>query len=304
MSKILESFKRVTGIMLCISVLFFYSAKAENAEITVSLTLGESIALNVYAPENAEKAEFSLCGKTETVTSYYEEDGRHKFVFSQIGPKMMNEKMNVILYGENGEKIGEKSISVKEYLEKIDTAQDLCEALLDYGSATQIYENYRTDNLANGKTAEETAEKFKKFDFPQTERIIDDAGDLPIRWTGVSAVLKDSVVLRFYSESENGFDGYFACVRIGNSGMKYYNNFVLLSETAGYFEVPLKATEIAKPVTVYFQNDGFEQTDSPILTYGFETYAYNTAKKTQNESLKTLLASVLAYGREAEAFGN
>lgn len=289
--------------MLCISVLFFYSVKAENAEITVSLTLGESISWNIYAPENAEKAEFSLCGRTETVTSYYEEDGRRKFVFAQIGPKMMNGQMTVILYGKNGEKIGEKTISVKEYLQKTDTADSLCEALLDYGSATQIYENYRTDSLANGKTVVETAEKFKNFDFPQTEYNIDDEGNLPIRWTGVSAVLKDSVVLRFYAESENGFDGYFACVRIGNSGMKYFNSFVPMSETTGYFEVPLKATEITKPVTVYFQMDGFEQIDSPVLTYGFETYAYNTARKTQNEKLKTLLASILTYGREAEAFG-
>ena len=76
----------------------------------------------------------------------------------------------------------------------------LCAELLRYGSAAQIFKNYRTDALADAAVTEAHKAYLSDIEavtFGNTNKVLNNLENAPISWTGKSLNLESKVALKF-----------------------------------------------------------------------------------------------------------
>ena len=258
---------------------------------------------------------FSLNGVDTKVTEYTTENGKYIFDFEDIIPHQMNDTIYATLYAtyngvEYASETREYSVATYCYnmLEKYNTSeyaelQTLLVDLLNYGAASQVYMDYKTDNLVNANLTEE-----QKAWGTSTERTLETVQDLEyktienstVQWKGGGLNLQKSVGMRFKITADN----------IENLNVKVTNDIgeetIITSDAfeateGGYyvFFEGLNAGQMSDVVylTVY---DG-DTAVSNTIRYSIESYAY-AKQNSADTNLAELVKSMMRYGDSAKAY--
>ena len=302
---------RKIAAVCCVLLLLWGNAivsKAEDTEISESMVLDEGIAWNVFTDSNVESVDFEISGKSETVTGWNESNDKRCFEFRGTGPKMLTDELTVTAHLSGNKTRVHRTSAVKYLLGlqgKSDKLDALIDALLAYGTAVQIYENYHTERLANGMNISVAKEVFGKIEFSGRSIKNIDYGytDPSVKWTGASVILGDkvSVVLGAKIPSEAiTFDGTIFCAHIGEVNVGTYRlSTDSLYERYITFEIPV--TRYSSQITAHFTGGG-DSAISPTLTYSVESYVTRMYGKTTDPNLKKLLSAFADYCSKATLY--
>lgn len=280
----------------------------EDTEISESMVLDEGIAWNIFTDSSVESVDFEINGKSETVTSWNESNDKRCFKFRGIGPKMLTDELTVTAHLAGNETRVHRT-SAREYLlglrGRSDELNALIDALLAYGTAVQIYENYHTERLANGMELSEATEALGSIDFEGNDiKYIDYGYTEPlVLWCGASVILGDKVAVVFSVKGANEnevFDSkYFNAFIDGNRVPEY--TFTDLSQNEVEYTFRMPVTKYANQITAYFV-DADENIISPTLTYSVESYVTRMYGKTADTNLKNLLSAFADYCSKAKLY--
>lgn len=302
---------RKIAAVCCVLLLLWGNAivsKAEDTEISESMVLDEGIAWNVFTDSNVESVDFEINGKSETVTSWNESNDKRCFEFRGTGPKMLTDELTVTAHLSGNKTRVHRTSAVKYLLGlqgKSDKLDALIDALLAYGTAVQIYENYHTERLANGMNISGAKEVLGKIEFSGTSIKNIDYGyiDPSVIWTGASVILGDkvSVVLgaKIVSEGDS-FDGKYLNTYINGTYIGV-NLRTDTSSTESNFTFGISVTQYSSEIKANFTDfDG--KAISPILTYSVESYVTRMYGKTTDTNLKNLLSAFADYCSKAKLY--
>ncbi len=303
---------RKIAAVCCVLLLLWGNAivsKAEDTEISESMVLDEGIAWNVFTDSNVESVDFEINGKSETVTSWNESNDKRCFEFRGTGPKMLTDELTVTAHLSGNKTRVHRTSAVKYLLGlqgKSDKLDALIDALLAYGTAVQIYENYHTERLANGMNISGAKEVFGKIEFSGINIMsINDEyiSDPSVKWTGASVILGDkvSVVLGAKPVSEgDSFDGKYLNTYINGTYIGV-NHRTGTSSTESNFTFGIPVTQYSSEIKANFTDfDG--NAISPTLTYSVESYVTRMYGKTTDPNLKKLLSAFADYCSKATLY--
>lgn len=292
---------------------------------SASLTLQDDLVINYKVNETlfSEKSYtnpyvvFSLNGVETKVTKYTVENGKYIFDFEDIIPHQMNDTIYATLYAtyngvEYASEVREYSVATYCYnmLDKYNTneyskLQTLLVDLLNYGAASQIYMDYKTDSLVNvnlteeqkawGTSMERTLETVQNLEY----KTIDNPS---VQWKGGGLNLQKSVGMRFKISADN-IETLTVKVTndIGEETIITSDAFEVTDGGYYVFFEGLNAGQMSDVVylTVY---DG-ETAVSNTIRYSIESYAYS--KQNSNDvKLSELVKAMIKYGDSAKAYIN
>lgn len=265
-----------------------------------NLTLADQICMNFYmslSDSDLESTQVSitLAGDTTVYTAdtFCKDSATDKFIFKvPLAAAQMTEAVTVTVYAE--EEITEtKTYSVRQYADYIldeangydDVTRELVRQMLGYGSASQIYFDYNTDNLADAGIAITAAT------VPDAESGVNVTGSLSgVRFYGASLVYKNRIALRFYFMAEN-IDGL--SFRIGDSVYKPISKDGLY-----YVQIEnILPQELSHNVEVTV-SDG---TDSLKVSYAPLDYIIRMYSK-GSDNTKTLVQALYGYHLAAKDY--
>lgn len=265
-----------------------------NANIEASITLNDSIAWNLYG-EGIDRVDVTFNGNTTTVKF---ENG--KAVFDDITAKMMADKITFKFYQIIGGKEFTKEIttSVKEYMEEIiggsygETAKTLAIDTLNYGTATQVYDNYDVENLANAGLTDE--QKVAYLSITKPVRDYGQTGE-GFKFKAASLYLKDKVYIKMYIAKSDYKEGMTVKV----NGTSELTEWKASGDYMYVMTDGISANELSNTVTaaVYENNTQVSTT----LTYSAGTYAANKWDS-NNAELASLVKALVKYGNSAAAY--
>ncbi len=145
-----------------------------------------------------------------------EKGNYYYFTLDDLAAIHMNDKISSVLYGvKNGHpyysSVDEYSIATYAYAQlgkaaAADNLKTLCANLLRYGSRTQLFKAYRTDNLADANMTNEYKEYLSDMEavtFGNTSTMLNDLSNAPITWVGKTLGLESKVVLKFVFNPAN-----------------------------------------------------------------------------------------------------
>jgi len=302
---------RKIAAVCCVLLLLWGNAivsEAEDTEISESMVLDEGIAWNVFTDSNVESVDFEINGKSETVTSWNESNDKRCFEFRGTGPKMLTDELTVTAHLSGNKTRVHRTSAVKYLLGlqgKSDKLDALIDALLAYGTAVQIYENYHTERLANGMNISGAKEVLGKIEFSGTSIKNIDYGyiDPSVKWTGASVILGDkvSVVLgaKIVSEGDS-FDGKYLNTYINGTYIGV-NHRTDTSSTESNFTFGIPVTQYSSEIKANF-TDFYGNAISPSLTYSVESYVTRMYGKTTDTNLKNLLSAFADYCSKAKLY--
>ena len=254
-----------------------------------------------------------------TVTLYPVEQGNYYyFTLEGLTAVRMNDRIRSVLHGvKDGQPYysATDDYSVADYaygqLGKATLPQSLktlCADLLRYGSAAQIFKNYRTDCLADQALTEEYRtylSDISTITFGNTNKVLEDLAEPAIQWVGKSLELNSKVTLKFIfdlvSYTGNPEDLELEVSYTDRLGQM---QTLRLSQPDAYGEVDgrysfsfdgLLAAELRTVVSVRVCVG--ETYLSRTLQYSADTYGAN---KTGN--LGNLCKALLAYSDSAKAY--
>ncbi len=214
------------GVCICGKPEVYEPALAPELKINHSLNLASDISVNlvvakqllldydlstVYMAVELERFEGNKETASQTFTLYPVEQGNYYyFTLEGITAVQMNDRIRSVLHGVKDLRpyyspVDDYSVADYAYaqLNKTDVASGLkalCANLLRYGSAAQIYKNYRTDYLADSFMTDEDSSHLANPDtvtFGNTNRVLSDLADPAILWAGKSLELNSKVALKF-----------------------------------------------------------------------------------------------------------
>lgn len=265
-----------------------------NANIEASITLNDSLAWNLYG-EGIDKVDVTFNGKTTTVNF---ENG--KAVFDDIAAKMMADKITFKFYQTIGGKEFTKEIttSVKEYMEEIisgnydEADKTLAIDTLNYGTATQVYDKYDVENLANAGLTDE--QKVAYLSITKPVRDYGQTGE-GFKFKAASLYLKDKVYIKMYIAKSDYKEGM--TVRV--NGTAELTEWKASGKYMYVMTDGISANELSNTVTaaVYENNTQVSTT----LTYSAGTYAANKWDSNRAE-LASLVKALVKYGNSAAAY--
>lgn len=253
----------------------------------------------------------------QVVDSYTLDEQKFVFSFCDIAPNQMNDTLYATLYATyNGIEYASvtKEYSVATYcydlLNKYTATEypqyaelrTLLVDLLNYGTASQIYTNYNTENLANAELTEEQL-AFGTSQAPELTTVTNPAYETienpKANWKSAGLVLKDSVVMRFAFTAED-ISNMSIKIKSGEnewtiqspdfvlSGDRYYSDFNGLN--AGQMSEDVYVTIYEGDVAV-----------SNTLLYSIESYAYSK-QNDADVNLSNLVIAMMKYGNSAYAY--
>lgn len=258
-----------------------------------SITVSDSLAFNVYAPTSVKKTDVTFNGEKTTLTPT-DDNGKNKFTFSGITPEKMTDEITFVCYQEvTSDKFVTKEYktSVKEYLETLlgdEKAGQLAIDTLNYGAMSQLFVNYKIDNLANKDLDKNSQKAYESLEKPESDYSQTGEG---FAWASASLQLEDTVNIKFYIKESDYKEGMVVAVNETTlddwkkSGDKMYVVYK-----------GIKATELGETVTAKVLQ-GEEQV-SKTLTYSVGTYV---SRMWEKEDIN-LLKSLVKYGNSAKEY--
>ncbi|MBQ9531204.1 MAG: hypothetical protein IJR70_03940 [Eubacterium sp.] len=249
---------------------------ANNDVDTMSITVEESVDLNIYVADPAdeiETVEFTYNSTpnkedntpvTKTVPAKKNADGKIALKVD-LAPAQMKDEITVVAKNENGGEVKSFTTSVADYCKTIINStgfsadlKDLAKATLDYGKAAANYFDYNTAAYTDSNYLD--APVFDADDYDTN------AADLPIN--SVSYVATSVPELRFYIDP--AYSREFTDI-----GARYNETIESNIGTAKFVKLEgtnqvilqiknIPITDFGKQIIVTY-NDGYE--DMPILKY-------------------------------------
>lgn len=266
-----------------------------DADINASITLNDSLAWNLYG-EGIDKVDVTFNGNT-TIVEF--ENG--KAVFDDIAAKMMTDKITFKFYQTIAGREFTKTVttSVKEYMETIINGDEYKEAdktlaidTLNYGAATQLYDTYDVENLANAGLTDAQKDAYLNAEKPAS--VYGQTGD-GFKFKAASLYLKDKVYIKMYIAKSDYKEGMTVKVN-GTSELtewKASGNYMYVM-TDG-----ISANELSNTVTAAVYEG--ETQVSTTLAYSVGTYAANKWDG-DNGDLASLVKALVKYGNSAAAY--
>lgn len=257
---------------------------------------------------------FSLNGEETKVTEYMVVGDYYTFDFDNISPHQMNDTIFATLYAnyEGKEYVSEtKEYSVATYcynmLDKHTTDEyaklrTLLVDLLRYGEKSQIYKNYKTDNLVSSRLTEEQ-NKWGTEALPELKSVQDTKYETlenpSVKWKGAGLNLQDSVTMRFMIATES-IENLTVKVT-SDSGEWTISNDAFEKTEGGYYVFfnGLNAGQMSE--TVYLTVYNGETKVSNTVRYSIESYAHSMQNSADGE-LNDLLTAMMKYGNSAYSY--
>ncbi len=258
---------------------------------------------------------FTMNNSELLVCDYTTTDDEIIFDFTNIAPYMINDTIYATLYATyNGVEYASvtKEYSVATYCynmlgkyitEEYAELQTLLVDLLNYGSKTQEYLNYKTDALANAQLTEEQAawgtnieRTLETVQNTQYETIENPS----VLWKGAGLTLQDSIAMRFKIVADNIEN---LCVKVVNANGEWIipsSAFELIEEGSYYvYFDTLSAAQMSEPIYLTVYNG--DVAVSHTIRYSIESYAY-AKQNDQDTKLVELVKAMIKYGDSAYAY--
>ena len=212
----------------------------------------------------------------------------------------------------------EYTYSVKEYADYIlsqeqykGTVADTVKAMLNYGAASQVYFNYKTDKLANADLSRED-QGLKDVDFSDYAiEVQKDEQVTGISYYGSSLVLDAAPIIKHYFKLDTGEDinSYvFEC----SSG----NNKEIMGEPKqepkvgeNYYSIEIENTrayDLENKINLTVKRKGQEgETSGLQIKYGVFSYAERLMSGgNPDEKIADIMKAMYAYGEMAKKYAN
>ncbi len=289
---------------------------------SASLTLYSNIAINytVIADSSVYSDVYVICqldGKEYILTDYYMSGGNYVFPFKEIAPNKLNENVTSKICVKYGDTVFETSpitYSVAQYAKnKLPTAEDefatLLVDLMNYGAATQVYTDYKTDDLANAWLTDEQIALGTQNDreYKAVPNMIYAKVDNPSAvWQGANLNLKDAITIGYIVDILDTVDKDGIYARFESSNKVWtipYSKFINTNGTRYRINMrDMSAAQLSETVyaTICDKNGN---AISDTLAYSVETYV---ARKINDgdEKLVDLIKSMMRYGDAAANYVN
>ena len=282
---------------------------------SASLSLGESIAINfrISAEVNAAYSNIygiaSCDGDVQRIEGVVEADGRVKFTYSNLTPKMAKVPVTFTLYGTaNGTqytKAVEYSVyryCSSQYNKTTDASyKTLLTDFLNYATALQIYTAYRTDDLANAGFDQTYASATLAEPVNQLNAKFTVIENPAVKWNAVTLAIRDTVNVRlkFTAADINGLTVKF--VINGTEIVK--SEFTPVEGSANQYYVyfgDILPKEMRTPFTATVYKDGVAVSNT--LQYSIQSYV--VGKTTPGTNLNDLVIAMLKFGDACAAYFN
>ncbi len=247
-----------------------------------------------------------------------EQGNYYYFTLNGLTAVNMNDRIRSVLYGTKDGRlyyspVDEYSIATYAYSQMSNAGRpqnlkNLCADLLRYGASAQIFKSYRTDALADASMTEEHKSFLSDIDsvvFGNTNVVLDDLANAPIKWEGKALDLASKVTVKFVF-SMGSYTGDLADLTLkvsyediyGNAKELTLTNAELYNASYGYYAFTLDAllaAELRSVVSVQVYRG--ETPVSQTLQYSADTYGNN-----KTGALLDLCKALFAYSDSAKAY--
>ncbi len=311
-------------------VTYYYKSKTAPEEKpapvinTVSLSLESSITMNFKVFKNSLSSfddfymTFECGGKEEKVTQYKQDGNYYVFSYKGINPQLMNDKVTAVLHAKNskGEYISpEKVMSVREYAytmldryssDEHSKLRTLLVDLLNYGSATQKYVGYQTNNLANSDLtatqkswASKDAKEFKNIRNFDYETITNPT----VQWNSCGLVLGNAIMFKV-KFTANNVENKTVEISLRNAKFTYDKNDFKANGDGTYYVYcnELFAHEVSDEVLLTVYENGVPCSNT--MLFSVESYARLVRDNYKGTPLDEMITTMMLYGNSAKEYKN
>ncbi|WP_448920445.1 M64 family metallopeptidase [Eubacterium sp.] len=311
-------------------VTYYYKSKTAPEEKpapvinTVSLSLESSITMNFKVFKNSLSSfddfymTFECGGKEEKVTDYKQDGNYYVFSYKGINPQLMNDKVTAVLHAKNGKEeytSPEKVISVREYAytmldryssDEHSKLRTLLVDLLNYGSATQKYVNYQTDNLANSDLtatqkswASKDTKEFKNIRNFNYKTI----SNPTVQWNSCGLVLGNAIMFKV-KFTANNVENKTVEITLRNAKFTYNKNDFKDNGDGTYYVYcnELFAHELGDEVLLTVYENGVPCSNT--MLFSVESYARLVRDNYKGTPLDEMITTMMLYGNSAKEYKN
>jgi hypothetical protein len=288
--------------------------------------LASNITINYYLPV-ADAAEYdslyiiaTLVDKAPLKVEGVVENGKVKFSYDQVSANLMNDIVYTDLYGvKDGETYllqedynagvviyGKKLANYYETYNYYDAKTcRLLADLLEYGSAAQIYNNYKTNDLANAWLPEKikaygtTEVPTTKYNKNNSYVVVENP---EVTYSQLTLLLGNSVTIKYVVNIEDTTDLVAEFKYDGLTHEIPASEFVKQSDGKYAVEFSkLNAAQMKKLVHVTFKRNGVAVSN----TYQYSVESYVNEANTYYQAYPTILNlanAIMKYGNSASAY--
>ncbi len=311
-------------------VTYYYKSKTAPEEKpapvinTVSLSLESSITMNFKVFKNSLSSfddfymTFECGGKEEKVTSYKQDGNYYVFSYKGINPQLMNDKVTAVLHAKNGKEeytSPKKVMSVREYAyamldryssDEHSKLRTLLVDLLNYGSATQKYVDYQTDNLANSDLtavqkswASNDTKEFKNIRNYDYKTI----SNPTVQWISCGLVLGNAIMFKV-KFTANNVENKTVEITLRNTKFTYDKNDFKDNGDGTYYVYcnELFAHELGDEVLLTVYENGFPCSNT--MLFSVESYARLVRDNYKGTPLDEMITTMMLYGNSAKEYKN
>ena len=311
-------------------VTYYYKSKTAPEEKpapvinTVSLSLESSITMNFKVFKNSLSSfddyymTFECGGKEEKVTHYKQDGNYYVFSYKGINPQLMNDKVTAVLHAKNGKEeytSPEKVMSVREYAytmldryssDEHSKLRTLLVDLLNYGSATQKYVGYQTDNLANSDLtatqkswASKDTKEFKNIRNFNYKTI----SNPTVQWNSCGLVLGNAIMFKV-KFTANNVENKTVEITLRNAKFTYDKNDFKDNGDGTYYVYcnELFAHEVSDEVLLTVYENGVPCSNT--MLFSVESYARLVRDNYKGTPLDEMITTMMLYGNSAKEYKN
>lgn len=311
-------------------VTYYYKSKTAPEEKpapvinTVSLSLESSITMNFKVFKNSLSSfddfymTFECGGKEEKVTNYKQDGNYYVFSYKGINPQLMNDKVTAVLHAKNSNEAytsPEKVMSVREYAytmldryssDEHSKLRTLLVDLLNYGSATQKYVGYQTDNLANSDLtatqkswASKDTKEFKNIRNFNYKTI----SNPTVQWNSCGLVLGNAIMFKV-KFTANNVENKTVEITLRNAKFTYDKNDFKDNSDGTYYVYcnELFAHEVSDEVLLTVYENGVPCSNT--MRFSVESYARLVRDNYKGTPLDEMITTMMLYGNSAKEYKN
>ncbi len=291
---------------------------------TVSLSLESSITMNFKVFKNSLSSfddyymTFECGGKEENVTNYKQDGSYYVFSYKGINPQLMNDKVTAVLHAKNSKEAytsPEKVMSVREYAytmldryssDEHSKLRTLLVDLLNYGSATQKYVGYQTDNLANSDLTA-TQKSWASKDTKEFQNIRNfnykTISNPTVRWNSCGLVLGNAIMFKV-KFTANNIENKTVEITLRNAKFTYDKNDFKDNGDGTYYVYcnELFAHEVSDEVLLTVYENGVPCSNT--MLFSVESYARLVRDNYKGTPLDEMITTMMLYGNSAKEYKN
>lgn len=276
--------------------------------ITLALSEDISVLYKAIVPEGYSNPYmvFTFNNKDYKITEYTVEasTGRYCFTFPGVTPQCMKDNISATVYATYGEKEYSDTYanySVLKYctnqLGKNPNAKlkALLSDLLVYGEKSQLYKNYKTNDLVTAGLSLSPS-SFPGLDSSFNKQTATGTKDANVDWSSATLMLANNVAMRFGIKTTQPEKYTYEVTINGKTTVYTADDLIPNGEGKWYLDFPgIMANQFNRTVTAVIKQNGVQV--GRTLTYSVNTYIWKYQSLT--DSLGNLLKAIYNYGNSA-----